>query len=498
LHTITGLSLWSNMPADAEFDLTAIAKQAMIERGFIPDFSPAIQKQTQELKSFHSPLQNGFKDLRHWLWFSIDNDDSRDLDQLTYAENLGDGKHRIYIAVAYVSGMVRQGDAIDGRAAHNTTSVYTPTVIFPMLPEELSTNLTSLNPGEDREALIFEGTLSSQGVLEEYAIYPAKVHNHAKLAYDSTSQWLDNASSPPPHIAGIPGLTEQVRLQDKIASQIALYRQSLGALSFETIEAQPVFAQGIPVAIKEVQKNRGRLLIENFMIVANTISAQFADKSAIISLRRIVIVPKRWDKIVDIARELGYRLPAEPDSASLERFVQERKKADPLRFPDLSLTLIKLLGKGEYVVSIPGKPSPGHFGLAVRDYSHSTAPNRRFPDLITQRLLFAALTKQPSPYNQKQLQDLAAHCTQKEDDAEKVERRTKKSAAAMVLSKDIGQEFDGIVTGASEKGTWVRILNPPVEGKLVKGAKNADVGDRIRVKLVHTDVQAGFIDFIRI
>lgn len=480
------------------FDLDALARQAMRERDLIPDFSQEIQKEAAALTSPVIPLQNiSARDLRNLLWFSIDNDDSRDLDQLTHAESLPQGKSRIRIAVADVSFLVKQQTAIDTRAVHNTTSVYTPSEIFPMLPEKLSTNLTSLNPGEDRLSVIFEGTLSEQGDLQEYSVYLAYVHNYAQLAYDSVSDWLDEKSPPPESIKKIPELVDQIRLQDNIAQQLVKYRHENGALSLETIEPRPVVSKGTIVDLKETKITRSRKLIENFMIVANTISAKFSEANNIPLIRRVVTVPKRWDKIVGIASEHGEKLPNEPNSIALENFLVKRRQADPLSFPDLSLTIIKLLGKGEYRVTRPGKPAPGHFGLALRDYSHSTAPNRRYPDLITQRLLIAILDKQPLPYQYDELAELADHCTQKEDDAEKVERRMRKSAAALVLTPMIGEEFKAIVTGASEAGTWVRLLTPPVEGKLVKGATGVDVGDHVNVKLIHTDVLNGFIDFAR-
>ncbi len=367
-----------------------------------------------------------------------------------------------------------------------------------MLPVKLSTDLTSLNPNEDRLALIFEGVISKNGSLEEYDIYLAYVHNYAKLAYNSLSAWLDGTTPPPSSIEKTPGLIEQIRLQDSIATELQLFRQQEGTLSLETIEPQAVLSEGTVVDIKPVTITRTRKLIENFMIIANMISAKYSEKYAIPQLRRVVIVPKRWNKIVEIAAARGEKLPSEPDAPALEKFLIGQKEASPVTYPDLSLTIIKLLGKGEYRVAIPGKPAPGHFGLALRNYTHSTAPNRRYPDLITQRILIAKLTQQSPPYSTEELFALADHCTQKEDDAEKVERRMQKSAAALVLSSMIGNEFKAIVTGANEKGTWVRLLDPPTEGKLVRGNFDLDVGDHINVKLIHTDVWNGYIDFEKI
>jgi Exoribonuclease R len=480
------------------FNLDTIATQAMLERGFVPGYPPSVVKETEELSLPSIPIPGAnIRDLRKLLWFSIDNDDSRDLDQLTYAEAVDETRYHVYIAVAGVDLLVKKDSAIDNRASNNTTSVYTPTKIFPMLPEKLSTDLTSLNPNVDRVALVFEGVLATDGELQDYSIYQAYVHNYAQLAYDATSTWLDGGQIPE-IIANTKGLEDQIRLQDSIAKKLTTLRHKLGALTLTTIEPKAVLDDGIPVALKVMPANRGRKLIEHFMIVANMISAKYAEKNNLSFIRRVVTNPKRWDKIVAVAKEYGHDLPETPDSVALEEFLVKQKAADVTSFPDLSLVIIKLLGRGEYKVVIPGKNVPGHFGLALRDYSHSTAPNRRYPDLIIQRILLAALQNDKPPYSSRDLENLANRCTMKEDDADKVERRMRKSAAALVLEKDIGKEFDGIITGAGEKGTWVRIFNPPVEGKVVKGIDNIDVGDMVRVKLLHTDVLAGFIDFAKV
>lgn len=480
------------------YNLDTIAQSAMLEKGFIPGFPVAVTQELAEIKGPTLPIPNfPAQDLRKLLWFSLDNDDSKDLDQLTYAEKLPNGDSKIFVAIAYVNLLVKKQSPIDNRAANNTTSVYTPTKIFPMLPEKLSTDLTSLNPDEDRVAMVFEGTITADGTLQTYSVSLAYVHNYAKLAYDAVSAWLDGGPILD-KIKATKGLEEQIRLQDAIAQNLAKLRHSQGALSLETIEPHTVLANGVPVAIDTMPKNRGRQLIENFMIVANTISAKFADANKLAFFRRVVVVPKRWDKIVEIAKDHGTQLPETPDSIALENFLVKERDADPVAFPDLSLTIIKLLGSGEYRVIYPGKESPGHFGLALRDYTHSTAPNRRFPDLIVQRILVAALNQEPMPYTQKELENLAVQCTQKEDDADKVERKLRKCAAALVLSHDIGKEYDAIVTGTGEKGTWVRVLTPPVDGKLVKGIESVDVGDKIRVKLLNTDILNGFIDFARV
>lgn len=477
------------------YNLDTLAKSAMLEKGFIPDFPQAVLHEVNEITAPSLPLQNfDAKDLRKLLWFSLDNDDSRDLDQLTYVETLETGENKIYVAVAYVNLLVTKNSAIDNRAANNTTSVYTPTKIFPMLPEKLSTDLTSLNPHEDRVAMVFEGLLNAEGTLQTYSVYLAYVHNYAKLAYDAVTEWLEGGPLLK-SISAVKGLEEQIRLQDSLSQKLAKLRHVQGALSLETIEPHTVLKEGIPVGIDVMKQNRGRQLIENFMIVANTISARFSKDHQLTFFRRIVVVPKRWDKIIEIAQERGTQLSETPNSIALENFLVKQKQADPVTFPDLSLAIIKLLGSGEYRVIYPGQESPGHFGLALRDYSHSTAPNRRFPDLIVQRIIAASLFKLEIPYTPKELEALAWQCTKKEDDADKVERKMRKSAAALVLSNDIGKEYDAIVTGTGEKGTWVRVLTPPVDGKLIKGIKSVDVGDKIRVKLLHTDVLNGFIDF---
>ena len=438
-YTIVGKNSGGSMTL---YNLDNIATQAMIERGFIPGFSPEIMKEISQITLPSIPLSDSkARDMRHLKWCSIDNDDSLDLDQLTFAESLGSHGFRIYVAVACVDLLVKKKDIVDDRAKNNTTSVYTPTKKFPMLPERLSNDLTSLNPDKDRLAVIFEGHLSSDGALQEHSIYLGYVHNYAKLAYDATSVWLDGGTIPKP-IAAVDGLAEQVILQDAIAQKLALLRHTQGALSLETIEPQTILSNGIPVDIKPMPKNRGRLLIENFMIVANMISARFATEHSLPFIRRVVTTPKRWDKIVEIAAEHGETLPMTPDAIALEKFLVKQRKANPKAFPDISLTVIKLLGRGEYRVVAPGRNVPGHFGLAVRDYSHSTAPNRRYPDLIVQRIILSVLYQTPLPYTEKELGELAFHCTQKEDDADKVERRMRKSAAALILMNDIGKEFD--------------------------------------------------------
>jgi VacB/RNase II family 3'-5' exoribonuclease len=483
--------------ADARV-LREIARVAMIERGFEPDFTPAAERQAAALPGPAGPDGGDVRDLRHLPWASIDNDDSRDLDQLTVAERLADGAVRILIAIADVDALVPRDSPIDRHAAHNTTSVYTPAVIFTMLPERLCYDLTSLNPGEDRLAVVLELTVAADGAVTDDVVYRAFVHNHAKLAYPSVADWLEGEGEMPPAMATVEPVAEQVRVQDGVAQALRRRRHERGALVLETIQPRAVLSKERVVALEEERKSRSRELIEDFMIAANGASARFLAEAGFPVLRRVVRSPERWDRIVAVAAEYGEALPDDPDAAALEQFLVRRRAADPLRFPDLSLTIVKLIGSGEYAVEWPGQPVTGHFGLAVRDYTHSTAPNRRFPDLITQRLLKAALAGAPPPYEPDDLERLAKRCTEKEDDAQKVERQVRKSAAACLLAGHVGDEYDAIVTGASAKGTWVRTLRPPVEGKVVQGQQGLDVGERVRVRLLHTDVQRGFIDFARV
>ena len=484
--------------------LQNIAHQAMLERGLLPDFSTAALAELDRLqapvmgKSAPEGTEHRIRDMRNLLWASIDNDDSRDLDQLTVAQALLTDKVKILVAIADVDAVVKKNTAIDQHAHHNTTSVYTAAEIFPMLPEKISTNITSLNFNEERLAIVIEMVVGTDGALQDSDIYQAWVQNHAKLAYNSLAAWLEGSGAIPEAVAAEKGLDENLRLQDKVAQRMMNLRHVHGALSLETIEAKPVFDGDQIRALEIEEKNRAKEIIEDFMIAANGVTARYLSTRKSPSIRRVVRTPKRWERIAEIADEHGSKLPGKPDSKALEEFLIKEKTADPLRFPDLSLAVIKLLGNGEYVAELPDGNTPGHFGLAVMDYAHSTAPNRRYPDLLTQRLLKAALEGQPVPYKKDELDVLAAHCTAAEDAANKVERQVGKSAAALLLETRIGEQFDAIVTGASEKGTWVRLLSLPVEGKLVQGFDGIDVGDRLRVQLIDTNVERGYIDFKKV
>jgi exoribonuclease-2 len=478
--------------------LQSIAHQAMLDRGLLPDFSAAALAELGRLQVPAATAGEPVRDLRNLLWASIDNDDSRDLDQLTVAEAMPGDQIKILVAIADVDSLVKNGSAIDEHAHHNTTSVYTAAEIFPMLPEKLSTDLTSLNFNEDRLSLVVDLAVGADGTLQESTIYPARIRNQAKLAYNSVAAWLEQNAVAPEAMTAVQGLAENLRMQDRVAQSLKNSRQSHGSLSLETIEAKAVFDGDQIRALEIEEKNRAKEIIEEFMVAANGVVARFLSAQKFPAIRRVVRTPKRWDRIVEIAGEHHVKLPDIPDSKALEEFLLKEKATDPVAFPDLSLAVIKLLGSGEYIAELPEDNPPGHFGLAVKDYVHSTAPNRRYPDLLIQRLLKAALEGKPVPYSKAELDVLAAHCTEAEDAAKKVERQVGKSAAALLLESRIGEQFDSIVTGAAAKGTWVRLLTIPVEGKLVSGFEGVDVGDRVRVQLASIDVQRGFIDFRKI
>ncbi len=474
--------------------LSRVANDAMRERGLLPTFSADVMAEVTKLNApaATSPLE--LRDLRDLPWASIDNDDSRDLDQLSVAGDRRDGADIIHVAIADVDALVKKDSAVDDHAAANTTSVYTAAEIFPMLPEKLSTNLTSLNPDGDRLAIVVEMAVDGEGAVEHSAIYAARVRNHAKLAYNGVAAWLGGGPAPPA-LAAVPGLDEQLRRQDRVAQTLKHRRMQRGALELDTLESRPIIFDGVLADLAPDESNRAKEIIEDFMVAANGAVARFLAGKGLASLRRVLRTPQRWDRIADLAAQYGDTLPAAPDATALDAFLRRRRKADPARFGDLSLSVVKLLGAGEYAVEVPGKPGPGHFALAVREYTHSTAPNRRFPDLVTQRIVKAALGGERTPYASAELGDLAAHCTLQQKNAEKVERQVAKSAAAYILSSRIGATFPGIVTGASDKGTWVRITGPTTEGRVVQGDRGLDVGDHVTVKLLRTDVERGFIDF---
>jgi VacB/RNase II family 3'-5' exoribonuclease len=485
----------SNNPS--HIDLQAVAKEVMRQRGFDPHFPAAIQQQLADLRSHPPQIASGkeVRDLRDLLWSSIDNDTSRDLDQIEVAERQSNGDVKVLVGIADVDAFVPKQTAIDQHAARETTTVYAGIRNFPMLPEELSTGKTSLLENQDRLSVVIEFVVDADGHVTSSDVYRALVHNHAQLKYNSAGAWLEGTAPAPAKVAASIDLQSQLRLQDEIAHKLKNHRFENGALSLQTDEFRPFLANGQVVEMQRQQKNHATELIEDFMIAANGVVARMLEKVS--SLRRIVKQPERWDRIVQLAATLGEKLPPDPDSRVLNDFLLKRKATDPDHFADLSLAVIKLIGPGEYVLERPGDPSPGHFGLAVQDYTHSTAPNRRFPDIVTQRQIKALLAGQPNPYSDDELTTIAANCTAKEDAARKVEREMSKRLAAVAMQNRIGAMFDAIVTGVTPHGTFVRALQPQVEGLLAQGAQGVDVGDKLRVKLIRIDLQHGFIDFAR-
>jgi VacB/RNase II family 3'-5' exoribonuclease len=483
--------------SSSHIDLQATAKEIMRQHGFEPDFPPAVQQQLADLRAHPPQIAFGkdVRDLRNLLWSSIDNDTSRDLDQIEVAERLPNSNVKIQVGIADVDAFVHKQSAIDQHAARETTTVYTGVRVFPMLPEELSTGKTSLLEKQDCLSVVTEFVVDADGNVTSSDVYRALVRNHAQLQYNSVGAWLEGAAAAPAKVAASADLQAQLRLQSEVAQKLKNHRLEAGALTLQTDEVSPLVLNEQVVDVVQQQKNYATELIEDFMIAANGVVARMLEKVS--SLRRVVKQPERWDRIVQLAAEHGEKLPAEPDSKALNELLVRRKAADPDHFADLSLTVIKLLGPGEYVLERPGDPSAGHFALAVQDYTHSTAPNRRFPDIVTQRLIKAMLAGQPNPYSDDELSAIAANCTAKGDAERKVEREMSKRLAAVAMQNRIGATFDAIVTGATPKGTFVRIQQPHVEGLLVQGGQGADVGDKLRVKLIRTDVQHGYIDFAR-
>jgi exoribonuclease-2 len=479
------------------FDLFAAARQEMIDEGFQPDFPPETARQLEALKTQPPPAVNAdVRDLRSLLWSSIDNDTSRDLDQVEAAELISAGI-RVLIAIADVDSDVPAGSPIDQHAAAQTTSVYTGIRTFPMLPEQLSTDLTSLNQDVDRLAVVIDMVVAPDGSITSGGVYRALVRNRAQLTYNGVGPWLEGTSAAPAKVAASADLAAQLKLQDEAAQILLSERQRLGALNIDRVEAEAVIADGQVQGINTRKKNRASELIENFMVAANGVMERTLVNAGVSSIRRVVKTPERWPRIVELAARTGDKLPSEPDSGALNLFLQKRKAADPVHYADVSLAVIKLMGPGEYVLSRPGEKDQGHFALAAHDYTHSTAPNRRFADTVTQRLMKSVLTKQPAPYSDQQLDSIARNCTLKEDAARKVERTMSKRIAAVALQHRIGETFAAVVTGVTPKGVFVRVSNPPAEGLLVRGQQGVDVGDQLQVKLVSTNPQRGYLDFAR-
>jgi len=479
-------------------DLQRVAHRALRDRGLLDTFEGSALEQLNGIRDASAENGADIRDLRGLPWCSIDNDESRDLDQLSAALDLGDGSVRVFVAIADVDTLVDKNTPIDAHAAHNTASIYVAGHVYPMLPEKLSTDLTSLGQGVDRISLIVEYVVREEGSLAESEISRGIVRNHAKLTYNAVAAWMDGHGPLPEAAARVQGMDAQLRLQDAVAGRLRELRHQKGALDFASLEARPVFKEDAIVGMRAEKPNRAKRLIEEFMIAGNGVAARFLEAKGRPSLRRVVRSPERWAKIVDVAARFGESLPGQASARALEAFLAKRRAADPLRFPDLSLVIVKLMGAGEYVAERAGDSHAGHFGLSVKDYTHATAPNRRFSDLVTQRLLKAALSDLPSPYALSELSVIASRCTEQESNIAKVERQVHKSAAVLLLEKRVGESFDGLVTGAADKGTWVRILDPPAEGRLVQGALGLHVGDKIRATLLSTDFERGFLDFARV
>ncbi|MBV9082941.1 MAG: RNB domain-containing ribonuclease [Acidobacteriaceae bacterium] len=479
------------------FDLEKSAREEMIHEGFVPDWPPEALQQVALLETrVERGPDNSLRDLRHLPWSSIDNDSSRDLDQIEVAERT-DAGIRIMIGIADVDADVPLDSPIDRHAASQATTVYTAVRVFSMLPERLSTDLTSLNEDADRPAVVIEMLVDPSGFITASSIYRAVVRNKAQLTYSAVGPWLEGSASPPQKLSSSAELSDQLRVQDEAASALRAQRHRLGALELDRIESQPVIIHGQIESIEATRRNRAAKLIEDFMIAANQVMAQTLTRANRSNIRRVVKSPERWPRIAELAARYGAKLPDLPDSAALAAFLSQQKQADPTHYPDLSLAVVKLIGPGEYVMLRPGDPDPGHFGLAAHDYTHSTAPNRRFADLVTQRLIKTALSGQPSPYSDDQLSAIARNCTLREDAARKVERAMSKRVAAVAYYNRRGESFNAIVTGVTAKGVFVRVIQPPIEGRLIRGEQGVDVGDQIRVTLTAADPQHGYIDFVR-
>jgi exoribonuclease-2 len=472
------------------FDFQRRARQEMLCEGFQPDFPPPVITETN---SFHPATQEGGgRDLRDLLWSSIDNAESRDLDQVEWAEPLTGGGIRVLVGIADVDAVVGDNSATDAHARGNATSVYTGGPVFPMLPERLSTDVTSLGEGAERRALIMEFVVGPGGEVVCADVGAATLRNKARLNYDQVADWLENRPSQAPSMPA--GLGEQLLLQQEAAQRLKALRKEHGSVTLGGVESVPIIVNNNVSGFAFERENAARDIIENFMVAANVAMGGFLRGRNAPCLRRVVRTPKRWDRIQALAAAAGVKLPDAPDSGALNDFLAQQRQADPDHFPELSLAVVKALGPGVYVVEHPGAEHEGHFGLAVSDYTHSTAPNRRYADLVMQRLLKASIAGKPGPYSESALSDLAAHCTEREAAARHVERFMKKVAAALMLGPQVGQVFDAIVTSVSPKGTFARLLTVPAEGRVIRGERGLDVGERMRARLAGVDADKGFID----
>ncbi len=485
------------MPGSYNIDLHKIALTAITQYGFDFVAAKAVQDEIRALdpRKLLDTAQDGVKDFRGRLWSSIDNAESLDLDQLEYCERGANDEIIVKVAIADVDLFVPKDSQTDTYAARNGTSVYTGIDVFPLLPERLSTELTSLLPEADHDVLVIEFSVFPDGAITAGTIYRGLIRNKAKLIYEDIGDWLERKTGVPSSVVRVPGLKEQLELQDEAAGRLNAFRIEQGALEFDTIEAKPVIREEKVIALIIQEKNRARSIIENFMIAANVTMSQFLRNAGFPMIQRVVRVPRNWQGIMQVAAACRETLPLQPDAKALAQFLHKRKIADPEVFPDLSLTVVKLLGPGEYAMLEPQASSVGHFGLAVMDYIHGTAPNRRYVDVIIQRLLKSVLDKQPCPYSRDELINCAARCTDRDTAAKKVERFMRKAAAAVLLSGRVGESFDAIVTGVSEKGTYVRIVTPPAEGRVMRGEKGLFVGQKVKVRLTGINPYKGQIDF---
>ena len=480
-------------------DLRAIADRAMEKYGFNPSFPKKVLREVRDLLEW-SP--NGEKtdvvDLRNILWVSIDNHDTMDIDQIQFCKEEADNEIHVKVAIADVDLLVKKGSPIDRHAVKHGTSIYTGVVTYPMLPVRLSEDITSLHPNHVRMAVVIEYTVLQDGSTRPGNIYPAIVQNQAKLVYEVVGEWLEERNAFPYDSLKIPELADQLLLQHEAAERMKEQRAKQGFLDLLTIEASPVMDGGNVTGLVVQKESPAHSLIEEFMIAANRTLVNHLKDASYPMVQRIVRTPRNWDGIIEEAASRHMKLPKDPDAQALAGFLLSQKKADPESFPDLSLTIVKLMGPGEYVGIAPGEDSVGHFALAVTDYTHGTAPNRRYVDIIIQRLIKAVVATQPSPYGIDELVMLADHLSATEKAAKKVERFMIKAAAAVLLRDRIGEEFRAIVTGAADKGTYARIIDPPVEGRIVRNEKGLKVGNKILVRLLNTDPEQGFIDLERI
>jgi exoribonuclease R len=519
------IRLTGNHGSGAHFDLAGAALDEMHAANFKPEFGAGVDEQIADIREKLTEQKPGgnVQDLRALGWSSIDNDTSRDLDQIEVAERVPHGIH-LRVAIGDVAAAVTKGSPIDKHAQDQTQTIYTAVKNFPMLPFDLSTDLTSLNEDADRTAIMMSFTVGPDGEMLDETVSRAVVRNRAQLAYSRVGPWLENTAagkvdndvfslrsdsaraaqaeseaqhgSTPPLTDG--WLAEQLTLQDEAAQALHKARVANGALEFHRAEADPVVADGRVIDVHEAIHNRAMDLIEDLMVAANGVMARALRKGGRSGLQRVVVVPKRWDRIVALAKEHGGELPLTPDSVALNNFLEAQRKSDSIHYPDLAVAVIKLMGPGEYLLMRPDDDPTGHFGLAARDYTHSTAPNRRFPDLVTQRVLHAMIDNAPPPYTDVELTAIALHCNEADKLLRKIQRDMEKRVAAVALANRIGQVFSGVVTGASNKGVYVRVFEPPVEGRVMQGEDGLDVGDKVQVKLLHTDPARAFIDFAKV